>query len=48
MGKYFSHLDDLVVAMKKDLLSGDAILVKGSRGAKMERVIDALLTKGEV
>lgn len=38
----FSELDDLLSALDSRLQPGDNVLVKGSRSARMERVVDAL------
>lgn len=40
--KHFSELDDLVAHLKHQLTPQSTILVKGSRSARMERVVDAL------
>ncbi len=42
---YFSKKSDLVTSLREVLRPGDAVLIKGSRGMKMEEVID-LLQKG--
>ena len=38
--KHFSDLDQLLAAFRKELKSGDVVLVKGSRSARMERFIE--------
>ena len=37
--------EDTVALLLKRLAPGDALLVKGSRGMRMERVVDALLAR---
>jgi UDP-N-acetylmuramoyl-tripeptide--D-alanyl-D-alanine ligase len=37
--------EDTVALLLKRLAPGDAVLVKGSRGMRMERVVDALLAR---
>lgn len=41
----FSQLDDLLVALQKALQADANVLVKGSRAARMERVVEALADK---
>ncbi len=36
-------MDELIKMVKKELKKGDAVLVKGSRGMRMERLVEALL-----
>jgi UDP-N-acetylmuramoyl-tripeptide--D-alanyl-D-alanine ligase len=40
--QHFSDLESLVAALRELLRPGDAVLVKGSRGSRMERVVAAL------
>lgn len=44
-GRHFDSVDSLVAALHEEIKSGAAltILVKGSRSARMERIVDALL-----
>jgi UDP-N-acetylmuramoyl-tripeptide--D-alanyl-D-alanine ligase len=42
----FSVLDELVGALKDSLGEGDTLLVKGSRSAAMERVVNSLMNEG--
>jgi UDP-N-acetylmuramoyl-tripeptide--D-alanyl-D-alanine ligase len=39
---HFTEIDPLLVWLKPRLVAGDVLLVKGSRGMKLERVVDAL------
>jgi UDP-N-acetylmuramoyl-tripeptide--D-alanyl-D-alanine ligase len=47
---HVSTFEDTVALLLKRLAPGDAVLVKGSRGMRMERVVDALVARfgGEV
>ncbi len=42
--KHFSSKEDIATALAKILKEGDIILLKGSRGMRMERVLEALTT----
>ncbi|MES9922707.1 MAG: UDP-N-acetylmuramoyl-tripeptide--D-alanyl-D-alanine ligase [Candidatus Thiodiazotropha endolucinida] len=42
----FSDLDELVGSLTSSLRQGDTLLVKGSRSAAMERVVDRLMNEG--
>jgi len=39
----FEQQDQLIKFLKENILAGDIILIKGSRGMKMEKVVEALL-----
>jgi UDP-N-acetylmuramoyl-tripeptide--D-alanyl-D-alanine ligase len=41
-GSHHAHLDELVAALRAELAPGLVVLVKGSRSARMERVVAAL------
>jgi UDP-N-acetylmuramoyl-tripeptide--D-alanyl-D-alanine ligase len=43
--KFFSSSDEAARFLEDFVESGDVLLVKGSRGVKMERVVDALMTR---
>lgn len=47
-GKSFSTLDELLAAVRPLLGKGTTVLVKGSRSARMERVVAALLEQTEL
>ncbi len=40
--EHFGTFEELVEALRSALRAGDAVLVKGSRGSRMERVVEAL------
>lgn len=42
---WFEHKNDLTKALKENLKAGDTVLVKGSRSAAMEKVIEQILTR---
>jgi UDP-N-acetylmuramoyl-tripeptide--D-alanyl-D-alanine ligase len=42
----FSSLDELIGTLKDSLGQGDTLLVKGSRSAAMERVVNSLMNEG--
>ncbi len=42
-GAHFTDVETLVAWLRPLLAAGDVVLVKGSRGMKLERVVDALL-----
>jgi len=44
-GRHFGSHDALVDALRVDLHSGVRLLVKGSRGSAMDRIVDALLPR---
>jgi len=44
-GRHFDSHDALVDALRVDLHSGVRLLVKGSRGSAMDRIVDALLPR---
>jgi UDP-N-acetylmuramoyl-tripeptide--D-alanyl-D-alanine ligase len=43
---HFTEVDPLLAWLRPRLLPGDVVLVKGSRGMKLERVVDALVGVG--
>jgi UDP-N-acetylmuramoyl-tripeptide--D-alanyl-D-alanine ligase len=45
-GEAFTELDQLVDALHAATQRGDAVLVKGSRSAGMDRVVERLMSEG--
>ncbi len=45
--RFFSHQEELIEQLKKELPGNAALLVKGSRSQRMERVIEALRARKE-
>ena len=43
-GFWFQHKNELITALKENLKAGDTVLVKGSRSAAMEEVVEQILT----
>ncbi len=41
-GMWFATVDELIASVHKELRAGVSVLVKGSRSARMERVVDAI------
>lgn len=42
VARHFSDKGELLAELKKQIVAGDALLVKGSRGMKMEEVVESL------
>ena len=38
-------MTDAVIALSQQVAEGDTVLVKGSRGMKLEQIIEALMTE---
>jgi len=43
--RFFSTSEEAAKFLEDFVESGDVLLVKGSRGVKMERIVDALMTR---
>jgi UDP-N-acetylmuramoyl-tripeptide--D-alanyl-D-alanine ligase len=43
--RHTETFEDTVAFLVKELIPGDLVLVKGSRGMRMERIVDALLAR---
>ena len=43
--KFFASSEDAAKFLEEFVMPGDVLLVKGSRGVKMERIVEALLTR---
>jgi UDP-N-acetylmuramoyl-tripeptide--D-alanyl-D-alanine ligase len=43
--KFFPSSDDAAKFLEEFIAAGDVLLVKGSRGVKMERIVEALLSR---
>ena len=46
-GRHFADLQEMIAALRQTLSATDTVLVKGSRSARMERVVTALSPAGE-
>jgi UDP-N-acetylmuramoyl-tripeptide--D-alanyl-D-alanine ligase len=44
-GRHPETFEDTVAFLLKELVPGDLVLVKGSRGMRMERIVDALVAR---
>lgn len=47
-GEHFSQQNELIKKLKKEAIAGATILIKGSRSAHMEKVIQALMEDSEI
>jgi UDP-N-acetylmuramoyl-tripeptide--D-alanyl-D-alanine ligase len=43
--RFFASSDEAAKFLEEFITTGDMLLVKGSRGVKMERIVEALLTR---
>jgi UDP-N-acetylmuramoyl-tripeptide--D-alanyl-D-alanine ligase len=43
--RHVTKFEDAVAYLLKRLVPGDTVLVKGSRGMRLERVVDALVAR---
>jgi UDP-N-acetylmuramoyl-tripeptide--D-alanyl-D-alanine ligase len=43
--RHTETFEDTVAFLVKELVPGDLVLVKGSRGMRMERIVDALVAR---
>ena len=43
--RHTETFEDTVAFLLKELAPGDVVLVKGSRGMRMERIVDALVAR---
>ena len=43
--KFFAAPEEAAEYLKSFLISGDLLLVKGSRGVKMERIVESLIAR---
>lgn len=48
VSRHFNFKDELILELSRVIKSGDVILVKGSRGMKMEEIVDSLIKKLKV
>ncbi|NLB82733.1 MAG: UDP-N-acetylmuramoyl-tripeptide--D-alanyl-D-alanine ligase [Synergistaceae bacterium] len=46
--EYISHIPDLAKQLSEDLREGDVLLVKGSNGNRLDRIVDALTGEEEL